>query len=150
MKEIEEVPSHRIYVLEREDGMVKIGVSNNPRKRMLYLASSGGFKITRNHESPPRKRTTVYELEIIIHNKLSKYRFSGEWFNCGFDKAVKAVSVIVFQARFMFKPIQPARNPSTKGEIAFEIKDGVLYYSFLALDAKKVYSCRLAVGCRRV
>ena len=124
MKEIEEVPGYRIYVLERERGKVKVGVSNRPRKRMLHLACQGGFEIKRTYESPIYGRTTIYELERIIHNKLSRYRFIGEWFKCGFDNAVKVVELTGAERRP--EKIQPTINPND--EIAFEIEDGVSRY----------------------
>ena len=62
-------------IINRHDNVVKIGFSNDPQKRLSQLQTG-----------------TVHQLEILmtfaadsavekeIHDKLSKYRKSGEWF----------------------------------------------------------------------
>jgi hypothetical protein len=67
-----------VYLIEREDGCVKIGVSVNPKKRIQALSLQGGFV---------PKNTNIYgpmpnyqEIEAELHNEFKDYHYIGEWF----------------------------------------------------------------------
>lgn len=79
-----------IYLMiEKSSGCVKIGFSKNPKYRESTLLSQKPdieliFKIegTLNDEK-------------LVHEKLSKYRVRGEWFNVSVDEAIKTINKIV-------------------------------------------------------
>lgn len=79
----------QIYVIERPDGLVKIGRSNDPTNRVRGIASQGGFEISRAWMSLPD--AFDYAAETRVHHSLDNHRTIGEWFDVDFDHAVSAV-----------------------------------------------------------
>jgi len=79
----------QVYVIERPDGLVKIGKSGNPTKRIHALENQGGFRSERAWMSLPGAMDTKTELRA--HHALSHNRTVGEWFSIDFDHAVSAV-----------------------------------------------------------
>ncbi|WP_152978244.1 GIY-YIG nuclease family protein, partial [Caloramator mitchellensis] len=41
-----------VYIIEKEDGSIKIGRSINPKTRLSFLETQGGFNIKRKYISP--------------------------------------------------------------------------------------------------
>lgn len=68
-----------IYVLENENGNIKVGRTTNFNNRLQNLSGSntGGEKITRFYCFPP---TYLLTMECVIHSYFDKYRAEGEWF----------------------------------------------------------------------
>ncbi len=64
-----------IYVMRREDGLVKIGCSRNPDHRLVEVERLIGMKLTLVGTVPGG-----YEMERRAHELLSAYRVVGEWF----------------------------------------------------------------------
>lgn len=64
-----------LYVIQSAGGMIKIGRSSDPTKRLRSLQTSSGFRV---------KVAAVFEGrgedERGIHYALSAHRLSGEWF----------------------------------------------------------------------
>jgi hypothetical protein len=79
----------QVYVIERPDGLVKIGKSGNPSKRIRDLENQGGFRSKRAWMSLPG--TLDAKTELRAHHSLSHNRTVGEWFSIDFDNAVSAV-----------------------------------------------------------
>jgi len=79
----------QVYVIERPDGIVKIGKSNNPSKRIRALENQGGFRSNRAWISIPRALANTTELRA--HSALQHNRKVGEWFAVDFDQAVATV-----------------------------------------------------------
>ena len=78
-----------VYVVEKENGLVKIGVSENVKSRIATLSMQGGFKVKNLYAT--EKCSNHYNLERIIHANLRDKRRIGEWFEMSFEEAVSTV-----------------------------------------------------------
>lgn len=87
--EMVEKEMQSIYVVEKENGNVKIGVSSNVRNRIKTLSSQGGFVIKNLFYTEPC--SNAYEIEKEAHATLSTERIMGEWFSTDFFKAKQIV-----------------------------------------------------------
>ena len=79
-----------VYVIEFGLNLVKIGRSINPERRAANLATGSGRKKTRLWVSTPVHGAGPWEARA--HAALGNCRQIGEWFECSFDEAVKAVT----------------------------------------------------------
>lgn len=79
-----------VYVIERDESLVKIGISSNPTARARGIASQGGFGLSRIWMSAPTPDAKW--LERAAHQDFADARGVGEWFSVGFDDAVSRVS----------------------------------------------------------
>lgn len=81
---------YNIYVLENDEGLIKIGITTDfeQRKRSLSGSNGAGHKIVREYVSIP---TALYSLERIMHDRFAEYRKPGsEWFEgITFESAVE-------------------------------------------------------------
>ena len=80
----------QVYVIENELGLVKIGISSKPERRIKEIANASGLKITKKYFSEP-----CYEfaqIEKKMHHYFSKNRKKGEWFDIQFDADVNALN----------------------------------------------------------
>lgn len=81
---------YNIYVLENDEGLIKIGITTDfeQRKRSLSGSNGAGHKIVREYVSIP---TALYSLERIMHDHFAEYRKPGsEWFEgITFESAVE-------------------------------------------------------------
>lgn len=82
-------PNQQVYVIERNDNYVKIGVSTNIKLRRRTLETQGGFVATRFFSG--EKLSNGYQVERRVHEKLSAFRRIGEWFDIAFKDAVATV-----------------------------------------------------------
>ena len=80
----------QIYVIERPDGLVKIGRSKEPTKRLRGISTQGGFEISRAWISLPGMFES--KTEHLVHQDLANSRSVGEWFDVDFDAAVECVT----------------------------------------------------------
>lgn len=78
-----------VYVVEKESGLVKIGVSGNVKNRIATLSMQGGFKVKNLYVT--EECSNHYNLERIIHANLRDKRRIGEWFEMSFEEAVSTV-----------------------------------------------------------
>jgi T5orf172 domain len=84
----------RIYVLQFQDGLVKIGFSRDVQKRQKQLESLIGIKAKRTYSVRCRQNPTA--TESGIHQALKSFRVgSGEFFELDFDEAVAFVKSYV-------------------------------------------------------
>jgi len=72
-----------VYIIRCCNGKnypIKIGVADNPEKRMaeLQTGSPYGLVLPSKIEMPSRK--SAYELECWLHKRFDSARMSGEWF----------------------------------------------------------------------
>lgn len=79
----------QIYVIERPDGLVKIGRTNHPKQRINALEQQGGFRSSRAWISIPGAFAS--KTESRVHQALQGSRTIGEWFDVDFDHAVSSV-----------------------------------------------------------
>jgi hypothetical protein len=74
-----------LYAIRHKHGMVKVGVSKDPERRLETLQSSCPYQL--------KLLTTVrtedaYLLESVLHNQYGKWCYRGEWFELP-DKIVQ-------------------------------------------------------------
>ena len=82
-----------VYIISTmKAGLIKIGVSVNPEKRMKSLQCSCGQKLFVWHHSIPID--CAYELESMLHRYFAEYRTYGEWFTVG--KKTATIQMIRF------------------------------------------------------
>lgn len=73
--------------------ILKIGMSDNPLKRMKQVQSGAGFPLKLVYESEPVINPTT--VERLIHKELLKYRKGGEWFELDVKTAKKIIDKIL-------------------------------------------------------
>lgn len=76
-----------VYVIGREAGPVKIGISDNPDNRLQQLKSGCPFKpaVIWQHSMPMRE--DAFAIERAFHAKHANRRLHGEWFNMDWEAA---------------------------------------------------------------
>lgn len=77
-----------LYIIQSEEGPVKIGISIKPKERIAALESTSGRRIVRTFISP--KMECFEMLEDQLHSHFSEHRTVGEWFHISFKEAVRA------------------------------------------------------------
>lgn len=98
-----------VYVIENEIGLIKIGTSINPGKRIKTIEGQTGLSITNKFLSP--KCSNYYFIERVLHKRFDEARKHGEWFKANFNEACK----YLMMQEFDFNP--PIRTPSNPEEI---------------------------------
>jgi hypothetical protein len=71
--------------LDARQGLVKIGVSKNPRARMHELQVGNGLPIVEFLHAPTWDTKTAFAIESRIHGLLKDRKSSGEWFRFDFS-----------------------------------------------------------------
>ena len=84
-----EVNLGHVYVIEDENGFVKIGVATNVAKRLKSINTSSAYKIVNTYKSP--SCVTPYKIEKAAHLHFSNNNKKGEWFSISFLDAVNFV-----------------------------------------------------------
>lgn len=79
-----------VYVAKITDGMVKIGRSKDPERRLIYMQNQGRLKFSETFVSAVVP--DCIEMETHIHRLLSEKKRTGEWFDITFDEAVSIVT----------------------------------------------------------
>lgn len=79
-----------VYVLGAVDSPQKIGISRDPYRR------AGEFKTGSHQElvvsfKTPLLRSEAYEVERLVHHRLSERRVRGEWFDVTPEEAAREV-----------------------------------------------------------
>lgn len=65
-----------VYFVQAENGLIKIGVSNDPRARLRSLQTGSPVDLTLLGAAPGRGR----EMEAELHERFAAHRVRGEWF----------------------------------------------------------------------
>ena len=78
-----------LYIIQNQNGLVKIGSSVFPEQRIAYLENQGGFKSVNKYISDPiwGHENIEKELHKIFHSD----RIIGEWFSTPFDDIKKKI-----------------------------------------------------------
>lgn len=84
------VNAGRVYVLQSEEGPVKVGCSKNVRFRAHTVETISGRKIVCVWHTKVCSNYNFVEKQA--HKYLDEHRTIGEWFNCDFNIAKAAVS----------------------------------------------------------
>ena len=80
-----------VYILQKENKLVKIGVSVNPEKRINAIRTHGAEKFINVFISS--KTESYKEIERQLHSFFKKERVMGEWFNVDFDVAKERIEI---------------------------------------------------------
>lgn len=85
-----------IYVIESDNGSVKIGFSKNPEKRVKSLQTGHDtkLKVVYKHEVPCDRARMV---ESYIHRENNYRRMKGEWFNMSVDDAIAEIKIVMMK-----------------------------------------------------
>jgi hypothetical protein len=84
---------HFIYVIGREEGPVKVGVSSYPAGRLSTIQTGCPFKIDILHLRECRDRQHALKHEGSFHRVYADERLSGEWFDLEADYAIECVDM---------------------------------------------------------
>lgn len=86
--------SKQIYIFQNEMyPILKIGMSDNPLKRMKQVQGGAGFPLNLVYESEPIINPAT--VERLIHKELKDYRKGGEWFELDIKTAKKVIDKIL-------------------------------------------------------
>jgi hypothetical protein len=88
-----EAQARFVYVLERADGVSKIGISNNPKRRRSQIAQAGPDKLTIARIF--RVGHVAVHVEACAKAMLEPLRIRGEWFRCVPGLAILAVETSI-------------------------------------------------------
>jgi hypothetical protein len=80
-----------LYVMGREDGPVKIGISNHPYGRAFSLQTGCPFKIEVLCTRKAKNRAHALYHEALLHDAFKEYRAHGEWFDIEAELVVEQV-----------------------------------------------------------
>lgn len=69
----------KIYLI-REGGTVKIGISNDPQRRLEEVVQKVDAQAEISWSSPLMERSVALALERCLHKAFDRLRLSGEWF----------------------------------------------------------------------
>ena len=67
-----------VYVMQDSMGNLKIGISNNPERRLAEINASNSEPVTLL--GIKETTTPAYQDETVLHNKALKYKIKGEWY----------------------------------------------------------------------
>jgi len=89
--------SKQIYIFKNTlFPIIKIGMSDNPSKRITTIECASGFPLELVYESEPILRPQV--TEKLIHRLLKDYNTRGEWFEVSVEEAIKVINKAVSEA----------------------------------------------------
>ncbi len=87
-------PEEEVYVYIIENIYLhdtKIGISNNPEKRIKQLQTGSSRQLVIRHTIKFNTRNEATRVENALHKKYSKYRLTGEWFEIDYKKVLKYI-----------------------------------------------------------
>jgi hypothetical protein len=90
-----------VYLIEREDGMVKIGVSVSPERRIKEISLLGGFEPKRQFVYGPLYG--FQEIEGMLHKEFADSRVIGEWFSVNIEQPKQLLDSDAWLGRFYRK-----------------------------------------------
>jgi hypothetical protein len=78
-----------VYVMEAEDGTVKVGHSNNPERRLRQISGATGLRLA--HKTP--SLTEAERVERMAHRllTLNGQKIRAEWFSASVMEAMEAI-----------------------------------------------------------
>lgn len=79
----------KLYIIENQNGDVKIGVGANPEQRKKVIESQMGCRITRMYET--EDCYNPYEVKKVILKHYEKRNLFGEWFAVDFNDMVSTL-----------------------------------------------------------
>ena len=118
--------SQNVYIMKNSVGLYKIGISNNPERRLRQIENSSGLDVSIVRLFSVK--TKARSVEAFLHEKLKDYRKNGEWFS--FDNAVleETIPKLIFYAE----------NPTV---VYKETKAGKLIKDLINYDYERLSEC---------
>ncbi len=117
-----------LYIVESKNGLIKIGRSSCPKRRIAEIAKATGTPVIKQYLSP--LCLNAQKIERYLHKHFAEYRKEGEWFKLKFQIAVKEAKKQNFQTEepnktlsFEFEANQLRTIVDEKGEPWFCLKD---------------------------
>jgi len=117
-----------LYIVESKNGLIKIGRSKCPKRRIAEIAKATGTAVVKQYLS--QLCLNAKEIERYLHKHFAEYRQQGEWFKVDFKIAVKEAKKQTFQTEepskllsFEFEANQLRTMVDEKGEPWFCLKD---------------------------
>lgn len=80
-----------IYVIGRDEGPVKVGISDNPGARVLGLQTGCPFQLSLLATFQFEDRIAAHQEEQFFHRCYRKQNLVGEWFNLSADLAIEGI-----------------------------------------------------------
>ena len=84
-----------LYILQSEDGPVKIGITGDPHKRIGAIRTASGREFCRVYVSPAIEAAAA--IEVRLFQRFRDRRLPGEWFSIEFREALDAADEIGLQ-----------------------------------------------------
>lgn len=93
-----------VYVIGREEGPVKVGISSSPNSRLSQIQTACPFKVSLLHAEAMLDRNHALRHEADFHAVYAEKRLVGEWFDLEADYAIELIETGLeheawFQAR---------------------------------------------------
>ncbi len=117
-----------LYIVESKGGLIKIGRSSCPKRRIAEIAKATGTAVVRQYLSP--LCLNAQAIERHLHKHFAEYRQQGEWFKVQFKTVVEEAKKQTFQTEepgklltFEFESNQLRTMVDEKGELWFCLKD---------------------------
>ncbi len=117
-----------LYIVESKHGLIKIGRSSCPKRRIAEIAKATGTAVVKQYLSP--LCLNAKEVERYLHKHFAEYRQQGEWFKIKFQTAVNQAKKQDFQTEepsklmsFEFESNQLRTMVDENGELWFCLKD---------------------------
>lgn len=90
-----------IYVIGREEGPVKVGITSSPGARLSAIQTGCPFPVKLHHCVLMRDRDHALLHERTFHEVYKADRLAGEWFNLDADLAREGLdTALEYQAHF--------------------------------------------------
>lgn len=77
-----------VYVIGFTDGTTKVGISQNPERRISTIEKQSGRTIREYRISDSFPAKTAFEIECLMKQALAAYSMEGEFFNVPFKKVI--------------------------------------------------------------
>jgi hypothetical protein len=86
----DEARANYVYLIERADGVIKVGISKNVRRRRSHLAHASPEKLS-ILKTIRTKQRLAFHIETGVKVLLRPFRVRGEWFKCSKTLALLAL-----------------------------------------------------------
>ena len=70
-----------VYFINDGHGHMKIGISNNPEKRLRSIQTGNPYKLSIDRVEKYSTYEDAFRRETELHNKFKDYNLHGEWFD---------------------------------------------------------------------
>lgn len=88
-----------IYIMQSENGEIKIGVSKNVEQRKRSIENNRMISVTRFYKTKPC--SNAFDIEKLMHERFKDFRIRGEWFSCDMESAISVLDR-VFEENAIF------------------------------------------------